>query len=606
MKSYEELKIVIKKILEIKEPRYILKGWIDKNYPNLYNEIFESTNFLVEEAKLQERIFCILNDIQSAQVCCTCNKSIHDWHKFNITKDEYLNQFCSASCMRSFKVDLSIKPSDNYFNLVEIKSVVNFESDVMIKRNRNIIDQMKNYFNSLGIDYSKMQFIEMINFIKWGLVDIPKCKNEVCNNRVKYHNGHYEDFCSKVCHLTSSRTKEKRVETVKDRYGVDNVFQSNIIKDKIKDTCIERFGAESYRKSQAYKDYRKVTPLIQDNAHKAAMRWLTTYKGLERFKDKVIPNFSELEFKGIGYDKIYSWKCVKCNTIFTAWYNNGLIPQCTNCNKGTKIEGYLSKFLSNSLGLSIQTRCRSILDGGRELDIYIPEKNVAIEVDGMYWHSEKNGGTKEYHLGKTNECLEKGIRLVHIFEDEFTYNRGMVLSKLREVLGKSLRVIDISMCSVREVKDEVFIKKYMDKYSLNGFVQGIDICLGLYYKDRVVGMLSCCRVEGETGWEVVNFGCMNRFESSNIFSRLLSEFEKVVRVKFLLLFADKRWESVEDYFSMGFKFSHEEEPEFWVIEDYHGKREYPQVYKESWEELELNGYDRIWDCGCHVFVKEYK
>ncbi|MBR4316364.1 MAG: hypothetical protein IKP65_05310 [Alphaproteobacteria bacterium] len=49
-----------------------------------------------------------------------------------------------------------------------------------------------------------------------------------------------------------------------------------------------------------------------------------------------------------------------------------------------------------------------------ELDIYIPEKQVAIEFDGIYWHNEENK-PKNYHLMKTELCEEKGIHLIHIF-----------------------------------------------------------------------------------------------------------------------------------------------------------------------------------------------
>lgn len=68
---------------------------------------------------------------------------------------------------------------------------------------------------------------------------------------------------------------------------------------------------------------------------------------------------------------------------------------------------------------------------GKELDIYIPSKNLAIEYNGLYWHSDKatlekndipNKETRMYakyrHIEKTKLCKEKNIRLIHIFEDD--------------------------------------------------------------------------------------------------------------------------------------------------------------------------------------------
>lgn len=51
------------------------------------------------------------------------------------------------------------------------------------------------------------------------------------------------------------------------------------------------------------------------------------------------------------------------------------------------------------------------------MDIYIPDLNLAVEVNGMYWHSTKLK-PDDYHLNKYNKCKEQGINLVHIFEFE--------------------------------------------------------------------------------------------------------------------------------------------------------------------------------------------
>lgn len=66
---------------------------------------------------------------------------------------------------------------------------------------------------------------------------------------------------------------------------------------------------------------------------------------------------------------------------------------------------------------------RSILNG-KELDIFIPSKNLAIEFNGNKFHTEWFGGkTRQYHLQKTKMCNEKGIRLIHIFEDELYFSK---------------------------------------------------------------------------------------------------------------------------------------------------------------------------------------
>lgn len=54
----------------------------------------------------------------------------------------------------------------------------------------------------------------------------------------------------------------------------------------------------------------------------------------------------------------------------------------------------------------------------KELDIYLPEYNTAIEFNGTWYHSIEAGCSKDYHLQKSLLCREKGIRLIHIYEFE--------------------------------------------------------------------------------------------------------------------------------------------------------------------------------------------
>ena len=71
-----------------------------------------------------------------------------------------------------------------------------------------------------------------------------------------------------------------------------------------------------------------------------------------------------------------------------------------------------------------------------ELDIYLPDKKLAIEFNGLYWHSEIAGRkNKNYHLNKLNLCADKGIELIQIFEDEWIQKKNIVLALLKSKLG---------------------------------------------------------------------------------------------------------------------------------------------------------------------------
>jgi len=93
---------------------------------------------------------------------------------------------------------------------------------------------------------------------------------------------------------------------------------------------------------------------------------------------------------------------------------------CPKCSKNySKKEIEIQDFLKENK-IEYQTNVKNILDDGTELDIFIPSHNLAIEYNGLYWHSENSGKkNRNYHLNKTLECQKKNIILIHIFEDEW-------------------------------------------------------------------------------------------------------------------------------------------------------------------------------------------
>ena len=134
-------------------------------------------------------------------------------------------------------------------------------------------------------------------------------------------------------------------------------------------------------------------------------------------------------------------------------------------------------------------RCdRKILPNGKELDIYIPEKKISIEFDGIYWHSELNGKKRNYHLNKTVECEKQGIRLIHIFENEWNSSREIVESKLVNILGNRKERIHARKCLI---KTPTYIEKcdFLEK----NHIQGKDISkiyYGLYHNDKLISIIT--------------------------------------------------------------------------------------------------------------------
>lgn len=115
----------------------------------------------------------------------------------------------------------------------------------------------------------------------------------------------------------------------------------------------------------------------------------------------------------------------------------------------SKSEIEIDDFVQSICKCKVELNCRSILKDGKELDIYIPEKRLAIEFNGDYWHmnprkySETDYNSQlelfakqkwEYDKAKYDECEHNGIQLIVIWEYDWIHSREEIKNQLLEVL----------------------------------------------------------------------------------------------------------------------------------------------------------------------------
>ena len=211
---------------------------------------------------------------------------------------------------------------------------------------------------------------------------------------------------------------------------------------------------------------------IDKNAQKQTY---TTEQFIEKCKD-VHPNYdySYVEYHG-SQEKIW----IVCNKTDAKGHKHGGFwaypdallqgkgcPKCGNhLSVGEEeIYQYLKEIVPNE---EIRRRDKKTLNG-MELDIYIPSKNVAIEYDGIRWHSEEFGKDRNYHLSKTDLCLKKGVYLIHVFEDEWLNDSDEIKRLFKEKLCFKEEKIEFKESAVRTDRRWLFpsdVKCLLD----NGF-----------------------------------------------------------------------------------------------------------------------------------------
>ncbi len=272
---------------------------------------------------------------------------------------------------------------------------------------------------------------------------------------------------------------------------------------------------------------------------------------------------------------------------------------------------------------------KSLLDGKREIDIYLPESGVAFEYDGLYWHSESQGKGRNYHIGKTDEMAAKGIRLVHVFEDEWSFKRGIVESKVRNLLGlSSNRRVSARKCTVREIDSNV-----KDQFLEANHIQGKDISLirlGLFLRDEIVSVMTFSRVRPSLGrsssekdYELVRFASRIDLSVVGAFSKMLKHFTRNYSFSTITTYADLRWSQESNvYEKSGFTLKHRSEPSYWYFKPgelvrYHRysfrksalKDKFPEHYSETETESQIMSklkYEKVWDCGNLVYEMNKK
>ena len=342
-------------------------------------------------------------------------------------------------------------------------------------------------------------------------------------------------------------------------------------------------------------------------------------KTTEQFSKQINERYGEGEYEVlspyVGSKEYVLVRHNKCNREFRIEANSFLHQYgCPYHHRNKSIhEEEIADYIS-SLGETVLTNDRSIL-GGYELDVYLPDRKIAFEFDGVFWHNEFNK-PKDYHLTKTEKCAEKGIRLIHIFEDEWNDRREIWKSMIQNILGHTEKRIYARVCKICEV-DARECNEFLEKNHLQGKC-GSSIKIGLRFEDKLVSVMTFGKSRhfignGKTEWELLRYCSSIGVNVVGGASKLFKSFIADHHPNEIVSYADRRWSTGHIYDVLGFEFSHFSKPNyFYVIKDKRINRFNlrKSVLKEKYgcpddtserEFCKQMGWARIYDCGTIVF-----
>ena len=256
---------------------------------------------------------------------------------------------------------------------------------------------------------------------------------------------------------------------------------------------------------------------------------------------------------------------------------------------------------------------RSILHG-KELDIYIPDLKLAIEFNGVYWHSEVHKD-EMYHQQKTLDCLKQGVRLIHIFEYEWINpdKQDKIKIYLADVISEHSNIYYARNLNIREPSTQESAE-FLDKYHLQGYTNA-PIRYGLYNNTEMLGIITFGkpRFTSNYEYELIRLCWKPGVNVVGGFERLFKHFVTEHNPSSIVTYSDISKFTGNSYLRVGFKASIDDltSPNYvWVsLKDYSTLSRY-QTQKHKLVELGLGdvgdteasimenlGYIRMYDCG---------
>ncbi len=557
--------------------------------------LFEYTSFLDDvyssrQIRLCDRIYCLINNINSIDdipKCKICND--------NIVKFKYdgsgqgFSEACSPKCGS------------------KLGSIRGTTKEAINKASKTRKDT---FLNKYGVEH-----VSQIEEVK------QKKKETTLKN--------YDSF-KEAYHDTAKKTILKK-------YGVENISQLDDIKDKKKQTCIDNFNVEFPMQSKevrnkslnTLKDKYDVTNIsqVEEIKIKKIIKYYTNNSDciFQKLNNSIYstPIFDKNELiQSRIYNKPLKFKCKMCNEIIYSQFFNVRHEKCFPIKiQSSKYEDEIYLFLINELNIQSKQIIRNDRNAikPKEIDLYLPEYNFAIEFNGTYYHSELNGKDSNYHKDKYISCDEKNIKLIQIFEHEWNdiYKQEIIKSIIKYNLNIIDRKIFARKCNIVKLNNDQIID-FLNSNHIQGYINS-SINYGLLYNNELVYCITFGNSRYNKNYEYEILRSCSKINTNIIggFEKLIKYFIKNNNPESIITYVDCRYFNGKYYKNSNmFIYDGMTKANYYYTNDYVNLESRIKFQKHKlnslldnfdsnlteWENMQLNNYDRIWDSGNLKFI----
>jgi hypothetical protein len=408
-------------------------------------------------------------------------------------------------------------------------------AEVKAKRDKT---NLQKYSAKTPFESAEIQLkIQQTNLEKYGSKS--SASNPEIQKRIKATNRQRYGFDS---HLANPNIRQKIKQSVLKSTGYENTLSSPEIRAKVKETILDKFGVEYYAQKNRSGKQIEITSTRQ--ALRNYLKEVTKSRGRKLTVSELVPL--------LGYSEPST-----LSRLLAKW----------------DLYSYVVQFRSQPevdlCDLFPTNRCsvRHVINKF-ELDLYYPEHKLAIEFNGLFWHSDHKKKIN-YHREKYLACQLAGIRLIQIFEDEWTFTKDIVIDKLNHIFGTSShkQIIGARRCIFAEVKHSI-AKAFMQRNHIQGYSAGRHIAL--LFDDCPVAIMTLNHPQLSRSSNITKVGLeISRFATDisrsipGAFTRLLKHAQTLTNR--LYSYADLRWVDPSNniYLNHGFTLYNEVKPAYW-------------------------------------------
>lgn len=395
----------------------------------------------------------------------------------------------------------------------------------------------------------------------------------------------YRPFCSTRCASTAETTNAKRRASNLLARGVEYPAQSKQVRDAYKSTMLERYGVDHVNKHST-----SVT----------ALEFLSDDDFLNDARARNMTTFDLGTQLGIPQA-----------TVSRMLLNRGIQWSVGRSAFQTQVVDFVQSLMPAG---EVVVDTRQVIKP-LELDIFIPSKSLAIECDGMYWHSEQFK-SRTYHLDKTVDANALGIRLLHVYDVEWSRQRPIVESRIIHALGLAT-VHYARKCTVRQLTTQEQ-RHFFNETHIQGYAPA-SVCYGLVMNGEILAAMSVVKSRYSTraDWELLRYSSALRSSVAGGASKLMSHIASTHQITSMVSYCDLRYGTGDLYRTLGFEHIGNSAPNY----HYFSPTSYAKLSRVSFQKhrlkdklphfdptrteydnMKAHGYDRVWDCGNSIWL----